>query len=69
MNHYCPHCEGELLRHGVARKPTGETYGIRYRCRECNRTFTQRTDEETYSGVRQYNATGRPMRKDWRMAA
>ena len=69
MIRHCAHCEGELLRHGVSRKQNGDIYGVRYRCRECGRTHTQRMTADEYRGTRQYNATGRPMRNDWRMAA
>lgn len=64
---YCPHCDGELLRHGVARKH-GEQYGIRYKCRDCGKTFTVRDTTESARCARlHFNQTGRPLIKDWRM--
>ena len=67
MNQYCPHCEGELLRHGVARR-LGEQYGVRYKCRDCGKTFTVREQAGQSSESRlHFNQTGRPYIKDWRM--
>lgn len=71
----CPHCSGELLRHGVTHYKRTEMVGIRYRCKDCSRTFTQRMNEDKVSGVLCFglrgfpNLDGRPTLKDWRFAA
>lgn len=64
----CPHCSGELLRHGVTRYKDVETVGIRYRCRECSKTFTERMDSDKRAGSLFFAPTGRPTIKDWRYA-
>ncbi len=65
----CQHCDGDLLRHGVTyyrRDPS--IVGVRYICRDCRTSFTQRVDAEKPSGYAFFNQTGRPYNKDWRMA-
>ncbi len=62
-------CGGELLRHGVKYYSRDTSIiGIRYRCRECNATFTERMQEDAVKGCLFFNATGRPTLKDWRFA-
>lgn len=66
----CQHCGGDLLRHGVAYYSTDPSIvGVRYKCRECSKTFTQRMENDDRRGLAFFNATGRPHRKDWRMSA
>jgi hypothetical protein len=63
-------CGGDLLRHGVTRyKSEQSVVGVRYKCRECGRSFTQRMADDKQGGALFFNATGRPHRKDWRMSA
>lgn len=63
-------CGGSLLRHGVSRYVNDPSIiGVRYRCIECGKTFTQRMSEDENNGSLFFNATGRPYRKDWRMVA
>lgn len=66
----CEHCGGDLLRHGVTHYTSDTSIiGVRYRCRECNKTFTQRMADDASRGALFFNSTGRPHRKDWRMSA
>jgi hypothetical protein len=66
----CQHCGGDLLRHGVTYyRADPSIIGIRYICRECRKSFTQRVSDDKPTGLLFFNATGRPHRKDWRMAA
>lgn len=68
----CAHCDGDLLRHGKAMDYKGDKslVRIRYRCRDCQRTFTVRMARENeHMGLAFFSATGRPTVKDWRMAA
>ena len=69
MNNYCPHCEGELLRHGTTHyKRDASIVGFRYKCRDCGKTFTVREQAGQGSESRlHFNQTGRPFIKDWRM--
>ena len=65
-------CGGELLRHGVTHfkgknAPVGMV-GVRYRCRECRKTFTVRLVSDDRAGFLHFHATGRPTAKDWRHA-
>jgi transposase-like protein len=64
-------CGGDLLRHAVTRYTRRHVgmIGVRYKCRECGKTFTQRMESDKRSGELFFNATGRPHRKDWRMSA
>ena len=57
-------CGGDLLRHGVTKYGDG-SQGVRYRCRECSKTFTERNGNEV-RGLLFFNSTGRPTKKDWR---
>lgn len=61
-------CGGELLRHGVKYYANPEYIGIRYRCRECQKTFTERMLDDTKTGKLFFTNTGRPTLKDWRYA-
>lgn len=65
----CPHCDGELLRHGMTDyKRDQSIVGVRYKCRECNKTFTVREQAGQSSEARlHFNQAGRPFIKDWRM--
>lgn len=65
----CPHCEGELLRHGVTHYKHSETVGVRFICRDCRKSFTERMKADTVAGLLFFAATGRPTLKDWRYAA
>ena len=65
----CTHCDGSLLRHGVARHQNGDQYGIRYRCADCGRTFTVRVQDVASRHVLKFGGYGRPTRNDWRMQA
>lgn len=63
-------CGGDLLRHGVTHyKSDPSVVGVRYRCRDCGQTFTQRMSDDIQRGMLFFNQTGRPTVKDWRMAA
>ena len=62
-------CGGELLRHGVTRyKRDSSIIGIRYKCIECTKTFTQRMEKDEIKGLLFFAPTGRPTVKDWRYA-
>lgn len=66
----CAHCGGDLLRHGVThylRDPS--LIGVRYICRDCRTSFTQRMKQDEPTGLLLLNKTGRPTLKDWRAAA
>lgn len=61
-------CGGHLLRHGVTRYASdANLIGIRYRCRACGKTFTQRMPEDRHDGAL-FQATGRPVLVDWRVS-
>jgi len=64
-------CGGDLLRHGVTHYASDPSIvGVRYKCRECEKTFTQRMESDEHKGALFFNSTGgRPHRKDWRMSA
>lgn len=62
----CPHCEGELLRHAKTAYKGSKTIGIRFICRECRKSFTQRFEADTVAGLLFFSTTGRPTLKDWR---
>jgi hypothetical protein len=62
-------CGGELLRHGVTRyKHDQSIIGIRYRCRDCNVTHTERMPSDEVKGYLYFAPVGRPTLKDWRYA-
>lgn len=62
-------CGGDLLRHGVARyKSAPAIVGVRYKCRECGRTFTQRMGSDEHKEKLRFNSAGRPHYQDWRHA-
>lgn len=52
-------CGGDYLRHGIVKT------GIRYICRDCRKSFTQR-GEDVIKGKKTFNETGRPTLNDWR---
>lgn len=63
-------CGGDLLRHSMTRYKTNPALvGVRYRCRECGKSFTQRMPEDTQTGALFFNTTGRPTIRDWRAQA
>lgn len=62
-------CGGDLLRHGSSEYKSDPEYKrIRYKCRECNKTFTVRVLKDVVKGARFFNSTGRPNKDDWRYA-
>ncbi len=65
----CECCGGDLLRHGITHyKGDFRVIGIRYKCRECTKTFTVRMQKsETSERKLCFNQTGRPHQCDWRM--
>lgn len=65
----CPHCEGDLLRHGTTHyKRDASIVGFRYKCRDCGKTFTVRIPkQQDYHNPIRFNQTGRPHQCDWRM--
>lgn len=66
----CPHCGGDLLRHGITTyKHAATVVGVRYRCRDCRKSFTKRVERDQIRGVLFFNDTGRPTLKDWRFAS
>lgn len=65
----CTHCGGDLLRHAVMRNRNWSVRAIRYKCRDCQRTFSQPMERDEVRGTLHFNATGRPTLKDWRAAA
>lgn len=62
-------CGGDLLRHGTTKYADPSIVGVRYICRECGKSFTQRMASDKQAGLLFFNSTGRPTKKDWRMAA
>lgn len=66
----CQHCGGDLLRHSVHRhyRQDPSIIGIRYKCRECSKTFTVRIPKQSnrHDPI-QFHQTGRPHQCDWRM--
>jgi len=66
---FCDECGGNLLRHGVSRRQNGDQYGIRYRCSDCNKTFTAKVADVPAKNVLKFGGDGRPTRNDWRMQA
>lgn len=62
-------CGGDLLRHGLTRYNADKrVVGVRYKCRECGKTHTQRMAEDECNGLLFFSATGRPTLNDWRYA-
>lgn len=61
-------CGGELLRHGARKYKTTDMWRVRYICRECRKSFTQKMDvSKVMTGkFLHFNSTGRPTYKDWR---
>lgn len=59
-------CGGEFLRHGITRYKCSDMVGVRYICRECRKSHTERFKADSVEGVLFFNATGRPTLKDWR---
>ena len=60
-------CGGDLLRHGVTQyKENKSIIGVRYICRECRKTFTQRGEKVKKQGMLFFSETGRPTINDWR---
>ena len=62
-------CGGELLRHGLKIYKSSGIVGVRYACRECRKTFTQRMTKDVDTGRLFFTPRGRPTVKDWRYAA
>jgi hypothetical protein len=59
-------CGGDYLRHGLSYyKSDPNLIGIRYKCRDCKKTHTERFEEDTINGVF-FNYIGRPTLKDSR---
>lgn len=54
----CPHCGGQLYRHG---KAESDTDGQRYRCKSCRKCITVREDKIVIPGETK-------IKKDWRYA-
>lgn len=65
----CPHCGGDLLRHGVLRYESGAN-SYRYICRDCRKTLIAPIAEDVVKGKLHFSSTGgRPTLKDWRYVA
>lgn len=59
-------CGGELLRHGKTYYKGSDVVGVRYICKECRKSRTERFDGDSVDGRVFFNSTGRPTMKDWR---
>lgn len=61
----CPHCSGQLLRHSRTHTKTGEF--LRYRCKECGKTFQMPIAEDKITGfLPSAPKGGRAFLRDWR---
>lgn len=66
----CPHCGGDLLRHGtVSYASVNAPVGVRYRCRDCRKTMLIRMKSDELKGFLRFSVEGRSNLKDWRYSA
>ena len=59
-------CGGEFLRHGKTAYKDTSIIGVRYICRDCRKSHTERFEADPVKGFVYFNPTGRPTLKDWR---